>query len=194
MAVKTCFVIGMMDNEISKKYMDVTIPRAESVLGCPIHLFDAVRPGNPIIKNVPFAKYKQPTKGTKGRVLLSETEKAVFCSHTQLWYHILEHHQDDEVWVLEHDAYLPDVVPEFEENTTAIVANGIGSALAYSMRPNVLERLLFEFEMLPRHDWQIDTWMYDWFRRHQTTRKNIINFKAKHLNQFGTTIDHHQCL
>jgi len=191
MMVNSCYMIGMLDNDISKRYMEITRPNAEEMLDCDIRVFDAIQP-NTITdeQHNKFAAIKSPTFGTMNSKPFTDTEKAVWLSHLTLWRKIVEEKRlDRSAWVLEHDALISKP-PTLFPGCSSIFANDVGQALAYTMRPHILKRLIAEWDNDDQMDMQIDTFMSSWFRRHHQSKKAACLFFVDHLTEFGTTIRH----
>ena len=182
-----CLMIGMEDNDISKRYMDITIPDAEIKLNCPVEILDAVRPDDPVIDHSKFSKIKAPTIGTKNKPW-SGTEKAVWYSHVKAWESIMDG-TEDAVWVLEHDVKVV-IPPTTGYGITSWWGNAVGQARAYQMTPYLIERLYNAWLVENPIDMQIDTFMTKWFADHTHSRRLSMIFEIEHLQQFGTTIQH----
>jgi len=182
-----CFMIGMKDNEISRKYMEITIPHTEDILGCKVQILDAILPDDSIIDHNKFSKIKTKTYGTTGKPF-SSTEKAIWYSHLKAWDIILKN-ENESIWILEHDAII-DKPPVFENNTCAIFANNPGCAVAYCMKPYLVRRLKETFDTIKSMDMQVDTFMDWWFYFHNESKRLCKIVKAEQLTQFGTTITH----
>ena len=189
--INSCYMIGMLDNAISRQYMEVTKPNAKDMLKCDIRVFDAIQP-NTITdeQHNKFAAVKRPTVGTMDGKPFTDTEKAVWLSHLTLWRKIVKEEKlGQSTWILEHDAMISKP-PKLRPGFSSIFANDVGQALAYTMKPYVLERLISEWDDDRHIDMQVDTFIHNWFMgHHQSKRAARLGF-VDHLTEFGTTIHH----
>jgi hypothetical protein len=188
--MRKAFVIGMMDNHTSQLYMKKTLPVAKKMLSLvdDVELFPAITPGHECIDHNKFAAIKRPTNGTQNKPF-SDTEQAVWYSHLHLWEKILTLGDEHEYWILEHDALLT-TPPKLDFGVSAVFANNIGCALAYTIDPIILQWLLGTWEKTPRIDMQVDTFMADWFEKRPVIKQSALTFPVEHLSEFGTTITH----
>ena len=190
MMTNKCFMIGMFDNEISRQYMEVTRPNAEEMFDCEVSVFDAIQPDSITdAQHKKFSTLKSPTKGSKNKPF-SDTEKAVWLSHLTLWRKIVKEEKlGQSTWILEHDA-LVSKPPEQLPGKSSIFSNKVGQALAYTMRPHILKRLIEEWDYDTQMTEQIDTFMTGWFYKHHQSKRGAQLFFVDHMKEFGTTIHH----
>ena len=137
-----------------------------------------------------FASYKGPTVGTDLKPW-SLTEKACWYSHFNLWRQLVD--RNEFAWIFEHDVvidaeWIPYPEELYENEHVVMFGAGIGSGEAYCAHPAMLQKWIKAAKEKPLIH-QVDTWMYDWFKKHPEHIAIALE-KTRQSTKYGTTIDH----
>jgi GR25 family glycosyltransferase involved in LPS biosynthesis len=187
--IETNFIIGMSNNEISKKYMEITIPEIKRVTFQDVNIWEATIPETLPDGPLQFIKTK-PTKGTPFSKDLSSTEKSVWYSHYRLWKHIYENKLNS--WVFEHDVDLSCIdILLIANEKKFITAKDFGCLECYYITHEAA-KILIDYSESEKIYYQIDGFV-NYLMRYRFNLKNISTtkkLKISQLTMFGNTIDH----
>lgn len=184
------FLIGMTDNLISKKYMDMCIPEIFRIFKKNPTVWEATTP-----KTIPDGPLifgtKKPTNGTPFRCNFSETEKSVWYSHFNIWQYLKNNNKN--AYIFEHDVDLSNVIdlPILAEKHI-ICYRGIGHLECYyltSKGAHILCDLVNSYDEI---QFQVDSFV-DYHILCKESIKKIFytpKFKITQMNMYGNTIDH----
>lgn len=186
--MERCYVIGMSDNEISRKYLDITIPQIERVTSITPFVWEAVTPS--ILPNKPLKFFRtKPTLGTTESKSLSSTEMAVWYSHFTLWKHIKENGINS--WIFEHDVDLSNVNLLLPYVNDIVTLKCKGCLEAYYLTPFGAKKL-YDAAIGMSIYYQVDGFVYNLVESRESFKK--IHYSPKlpisQLKMYGTTIDH----
>lgn len=183
------FIIGMSNNEISKKYMEIVIPQIKRVTFEDVNLWEGTTPET--LPNGPLNFYKtKPTIGTPFSKELSLTEKSVWYSHYRLWKHIHENKLSS--WIFEHDIDLSKIdVLVHRTNKKLITARDIGCLDCYYITHEAAEILIYYSEK-EKIFFQIDGFVRYLMEEKKELSKICCSqkMKVRQLKIYGNTIDH----
>lgn len=181
-------MIGMSDNDISKKYLEITIPEIERVTCLPVTIWEAITPN--ILPTQPLKFFStKPTIETPNSKILSATEMSVWYSHFTLWKHI----KDTKInsWVFEHDVDLSKItiLPQYEKDIVTL--RGKGHLEGYFLTPKGADALYRNAIELPIY-YQVDGFVYFLIHCRQSIKEihYTPNLPINQLTVFGNTIDH----
>lgn len=184
------YIIGMSNNEISKKYMEITIPEIKrTTLNEDVVLWEGITPETLPLSPLCFEK-TMPTSGTTFSKELTLTEKSVWYSHYNLWKHISKN--ENNCWVFEHDVDLKHIfilIPPMEKQF--MTARNYGSLECYYITPYAAKLLVYYAEN-KKINFQVDTFVNYVMKSHKKFKDISCsqNLPINQLKQFGTTIDH----
>jgi hypothetical protein len=183
-------MIGMSDNEISKKYMDITIPEIIRIFGKPPIIWEATTPKT-LPQNILNFGTKKPTFGTPFRTNFSETEKSVWYSHFNIWTYLKNENKN--AYIFEHDVDLTKVIDlPIVENKHIICYRGIGHLECYYLTAKgatILCDLVSSYKTI---EFQVDSFVDYHILCKESIQKIFFTpkFDIDQLNIYGNTIDH----
>ncbi len=128
-------MIIIKDNEASEYYANYCLPSWEKV-GLKVSRFNAVVPNNLSDRfELLFAKYSSGKKYTKQnlKVEITDTEKACFYSHYDLWKKSIDYNVP--IFVIEHDSYLENPNNLWYESSCAIIFYDKAAMGSYVINP-----------------------------------------------------------
>ena len=183
------FIIGMSDNIISKKYMDITIPEIERVLFQKPILWEAITP-----KTLPKQPLKffptKPTIGTPFSREMTPTEKSVWYSHFLLWEYIYKEKINS--WIFEHDVNLSKTEILIKKSNKDIINyNRVGGVHCYYLTINGAKQL-YDNAIRRNIHYQVDSFIY-FLKKYSKEIKQISHTEYLEIGQldcFGNTINH----
>lgn len=183
------YIIGMSNNEISKKYMEIVIPEIKRVTFNDVQLWEATTPETLPEGPLKFNKTK-PTKMTPIPKELSPTEKAVWYSHYKLWKYIAQNVEN--CWVFEHDVDLSKINVLFPTiNKHLMTARNKGCMECYYITPHAA-KLISSIAEKEQIYYQVDGFVY-YLIKSMDKIKNISSTQLlpiEQLTHLGNTIDH----
>lgn len=183
------YIIGMSNNEISKKYMEIVIPEIKRVTFNDVQLWEATTPETLPNGPLKFNKTK-PTKMTPISKEMSPTEKAVWYSHYKLWKHIAQDVYN--CWIFEHDVDLSNIKYLFPPiNIELMTARGIGCLECYYITPNAA-KIISDIAEEEKIYYQVDGFTsYCMSSRFKLKKiSNSQRLPISQLRHLGNTIDH----
>ena len=178
----------MSDNDISKKYLEITIPEIERVTCLPVVIWEAITPDILPTKPLKFFPTKATINTPKSK-LLSSTEIAVWYSHFTLWKHIMDSNINS--WIFEHDVDLSQVIllPEYKKDIVTLRGKGHLEAYYITARG---AHILYENAIKWPIYYQVDGFVYSLLDSKLSIQDLWFSPKLpiNQLTMFGTTIDH----
>jgi len=178
----------MLDNDISCKYLELTLPEIERVTCIKPTIWNAVTPQTLPSGPLQFLKTK-PTIGTHRSRNLTDTEKSVWYSHFTLWNHVSMNCAS--AWIFEHDIDLSRIIVFPEYTSDIVTIKETGSVDCYYLTKRGATSLCHLAVSSPI-TFQVDGFLSSLI----TTRTTIKNMHfcpklpIEQLTMFGTTIDH----
>lgn len=178
----------MSGNDISQRYLELTIPEIERVTRIKPTLWEATIPETLFDGPLRFEPTR-PTFGTPYSRQLTETEKSVWYSHFLLWTHIIRN--CEKAWIFEHDVDLSqiDLLQEYKKDIVTIA--NIGRVDCYFLT-NYGAKQLYKYALNMPIRFQVDGFVHYIIDAHESLKKIHYTPKlnVKQLTNFGTTIDH----
>lgn len=182
----------MSDNSISRQYMAITIPIAQSVVNDRIRIWEATTPDTIDQCDLVFDQ-KMPSllRITEGYREFTETEKAVWCSHYRLWQRIWD--EKIGAWILEHDVDISNVIlPESKYKNEHIITMMDEGLLWCYYVDYVGARFLIDKTKEKPINTQVDGFLEALMLHYESTRE-ISRVERQNIRCFehlGNTIDH----
>ena len=179
----------MSSNDISRAYMDISIPNIEDKTLEPVVVWEATTPETLPEGPLNFGILKPTVDRPFGKEF-TDTEKACWYSHFLLWQHIVD--KNEPAYIFEHDVVLDNtnVLPDIWYYHIVHLAYP-GSMEAYFITPYGASRYIEAAKKNPLRD-QTDTWANNLLTGSPQMKRISYSpeWKISQSLKFGTTIDH----
>lgn len=182
-------IIGLPDNEISEKYMKITIPEIKRVcLSDPI-LWKGITPQTLKYHNELNFGHVKSTIGTPYEREFYPVEKSIWYSHYTLWKEIKISNTPS--WIFEHDVNLSHVDVLISPSTDICTTRVAGNLACYYLT-SYGASVLSDFATKEIIHYQVDGFLYALMLYRESVRKmsSIQKINVSQLTMFGSSKEH----